>query len=744
VRDPTAADPTTEPWDTEVATRFYAQCSLEDSDPALSCWSRTLNVTVSAGFVDGDLDPVTEEAAQLAQLRTDTVFELLIPGSDTPVPLEVFDLEPRENQSPDLLNVVLRAPVAIHGLRTGNPLLYELHVRGPMLPVSGGTIVDPSYRPRWTAYGADGPLCNADVAWSLDSLPVTLNSRRFGTVLESRPESPWHSVEVRPPDGFRTIGPMYTTSCPGILLLDPLVDPAPRDCFRLDDAAIKHFPFEGDRFHLVVRPHTAPPIPVTAEDGASSWVWVDECLDADLRTVATSWTVSDATPTARTYLSEQTWLAERIRSLATEGTERTLALWLGRGEADAAGEPNVAVGLTRDSLVQLMPFHPTGSRGSQEPSELAEMLDAVATHELAHVATAGRYYEDATAWLGESIPTLLQLERVPGFQPDTLRLGLTLRQAAFVRDDRFAIPLQDLSANELLLPWLKVRQRYTVGPYLLAQAFAEGGAGLDPRPSWRSARDALLPTSLATWGTAISPSEVDAVLTSIGAPDFYEDRILGTRFGEPLISVRVVETAGARSLEVRQVQDRLYSILNMVPFDLHPKAPWALACAVEDDGPSLVDRPYSECAAAGAGLVDVVRLHDGNAGVEAVPLTVQPVDDTAVWFAAFSGGQMLPGQVGAFALLSGAEPALTITQASPTPAAPTFWLDCEAGSAAPACTAFDADSDGYVPDADCATLDPTIHPNADEPLPTEDPWTIDHDCDGWPGDFQIDPTREVL
>ena len=39
------------------------------------------------------------------------------------------------------------------------------------------------------------------------------------------------------------------------------------------------------------------------------------------------------------------------------------------------------------------------------------MLDAVATHELVHVATAGRRFGPPTAWLGESIPTLLQLER---------------------------------------------------------------------------------------------------------------------------------------------------------------------------------------------------------------------------------------------------------------------------------------------------------------------------------------------
>ena len=196
-------------------------------------------------------------------------------------------------------------------------------------------------------------------------------------------------------------------------------------------------------------------------------------------------------------------------------------------------------------------------------------------------------------------------------------------------------------------------------------------------------------------------------------------------------------------MEVRQVQDRLYSLLNLVSFDVHPRAPWALACALEDDGPSS-DIPYPECAAAGVGRVSEVRWHDGTAGVEAVQLTPQPVDDDAVWFAAFTGGQVLPGQVGAFAVLSGTEPALQLTQGSSAPTAPTFWLDCAAGATAYACTTLDVDGDGYVPGADCGTLDPTTHPNAEEPLASEDPWTVDHDCDGWPGAFQIDPTLEVL
>ena len=138
-------------------------------------------------------------------------------------------------------------------------------------------------------------------------------------------------------------------------------------------------------------------------------------------------------------------------------------------------------------------------------------------------------------------------QRAPGFQSHALRLGLTLRQAAFVRDDRLTVPLQALTQSEPLLPWLNGYQQYIVGPYLLAQAIAEGGSASDSRVAWQALRSALLPTTLDTWGSAISEAEVDAALTTIGVADFYEDRVLGARWGEPLVSVRVVETAGVRS-----------------------------------------------------------------------------------------------------------------------------------------------------------------------------------------------------
>ena len=745
VRDPAAADPRAEPWDTTVATRFSLRCAEGVASGA--CWSRELAVTLSAGFAPASTDPASDTSDILDHLRSSEVsFELQVPGASEPVPLDVAALE-QSGAGDGELRVVLRSPVALHGANPTPPLLYTLVVSGALWPVDGQAAEDQAVRPQWATFGADGPLCSPDLGWSLDHLPVILNTDVFGTTASARPESPWHSVEVLARDGYAVMGPMYTPTCAATTLLPTWSHPAPPTCFRLNDENIRHFPTEESRFHLAARPHTSAPLPVVAEDGARSWVWIDDCLDGDVRAVVDGWVLPDATSTARTYLSEQTWLADRVRSVATEGTERTLGLWIGRSMADDRGAATGAAGVMKDSFVQLMPFGPTGSREAREPSALAEALDAVATHELAHVALAGRKFPTDTKWFAESVSTLLQLERAPGFQSHALRQGLTLRQAGFVRDDQLTRPLRDMTRSEIGLPWLALHQQYTVGPYLLAQALAEGGVALadDASPAWRLLRSALLPTRNGPipWGAEVTEADVDAALTLVGAGDFYEQRVLGARWGEPLVSARIVSVGGARTLEIQQVQDRLSSMVNLVPFDLHARAVWGLACALDAGGPSA-DLPFPECGAGGAGTVDHLRWHDGAAGVVQVALTVQPVDDSASWFGVFTGGQILPGQVGAFALLSGLEPALFFEQASSAPAAPTWWLDCAPGATAAACTELDVDGDGFVPAADCAILDPSTHRNADEPLATEDPWTVDHDCDGWPGDFQIDPTREVL
>jgi hypothetical protein len=370
--------------------------------------------------------------------------------------------------------------------------------------------------------------------------------------------------------------------------------------------------------------------------------------------------------------------------------------------------------------------------------------------------------------------------REPGARPHRLRDAITLRTAAFVRNEPITAPLRDAQLDltkdlRLSFPddreaadWYEVRRSYLLGPYLLAQAFTVSGE----LASWHAWRDTVLAAGDA--GSPLTTAEVDAFFTGLGLTDFHGKRVRGRALGEPLVSVQIEWDAAGAPIRVhaRQRQDeRLATVVGSTPFDELPDVPWALGCSELVAGQVGVSAPFVECDVTSLFPTSSLRVLPGG-GVEAdVPLTPNAVaDPTSAWFAGFGGGSMLPGNLGTYGLLSGNEPPVSFTSydascpdplgGSPIPdcfdgvpdeylvlpaAAPTWWLSCGPSSVDPRCVGTDGDGDGFVAPGDCDDGDPTVYPGAPEPLSAE-AWLDggpDRDCDGWPLSFHLDPYGRI-
>ncbi len=786
---PDAADPVSSMWTVEQAFQFQLDCRLEEQDPAEGCNVGALWIRVAPAMVP-DGDPARGIAPMTAWLTLPDGRQLEL-------------LADRAAQQADQWRAVrLRTPVQLYNDAKGRGTpVYELHVIAASSPKDGRPRVDPvtgrieiysslnpSSHATWAEVGEDNlepevgvsPPCGRTLVLSEIGLPVRLGGASPGT--EHVDDRAWSSVEVGLPDdvdgypgSWEVVGPQHAPTCPSTSLLAPWPGGA-RRCFDLDVPSVPVHPDLASRFAFQVRQATLPPVQVFADDGAPSWLWEDACLSATAHGIVSTFATNNPAPAVRSYTATRAFLAARVASPANEGRERRLGLWVGR---QTDGDPTL--GIVSSSLIQLAVFPRDGSvlLGADTA---AALLSQTATHELTHWVVARRGFDDAggTGWLREAPATLMGWIREPGVRPHELRNAITVRTAAFARDDgspvarRASLDLT-LDLDQQLFPnlddslWYGLRRSYLLGPSLLAQAFTVGGEV----QTWNQWRDTVLAAGDA--GSLLTAAEVDGFFATLGLTDFGGKRVRGQALGEPLVSVEVERDPAGAPIRVhaRQLQDeRLETVVGGLPFEELPDVPWALGCAELVAGEIGVTAPFVECDVVGLTTASALRTLPGG-GVEAdLPLTPTAVaDPTTAWFAGFSGGTMLPGNLGSYGLLSGNEPAVSFTSFDITcpnpdpglppipdcfdgvpegylnlpPAAPTWWLSCGPASTDPRCADPDADGDGFVASGDCDDADPTVFPGAPEPLGAE-VWLDggpDRDCDGWPLPFHLDPYGRI-
>jgi hypothetical protein len=728
IHDPAAARPETQLWEVQQLTKFLLDCA-DATVPAEGC--RTDRLSILA-------DP--------AMLFSSMVLRI---GG---VEHEVLELARRDQPAFGLTEVTLQVPTLTGLPVAGTSPIYELELHGELAPMAPGAADAPfaSHRaPTWLPFGEAG-TCGPSLMMSWDSLPVQLADVGVDDALGI---SPLHTIEVIGPAGYTVVAPWFDQVCePNVLNCcqnDLVVTTERRACVRPSSAPGGALPLQWHRFSLELRPHTATPIRRTLVGAPSANVWLDECMDPAVLAEATAWVTGPPTPETRSYGAAAAWVHERLGSDAARGTEAPLALWIGRGAVASDGLVNA--GYTKDALMVLTPFGPDGEDPGDGDGAIRRTIDGTATHELAHVAlwrrTRARFA--TTEWLDEAAPTLLSLQRVPGFGPDVLYDGLSRRVSAWTMATDGSELVQDLTRQPepndppgLVARLVHVRG-FLIGPYLLAQNLGLKEQGVDARPAWQELRDTVLAQGAPYTGW--TANEVSGWLDDPGpAFGFTADRVQGQVPGEPLLALRVLDhpPTGGATVEVAQVQQHL-ATADGTPFPLFPAVPYAVGCANEADGSLLFGSPpFLGCDVGGVG--QVAGTHLLTTASEELVLSPAPATDTsAAWFALLAGPQLVPEQTGLYGLLSGASPPTAYPTDAPL-ARPTWWLSCAAVSTLTGCAAPDADGDGFVRPTDCDDTDPAVHPGAPDPSVPGETWTaasLDLDCDSWPGPWLfVDPT----
>ncbi len=723
ILDPMSATPETESWEVHHVSEFLVDCDNAVTG-AGGCRMDTISVKLAPGFVASSM-------------------EVLIGG----VRHELIEAGRTRFANADL--VVLKTPMLAGTLDAAVSPRFLLEVHGTLPPAaqaSGWWEKHPT--PTWLGYGSSGS-CGAAAGMSWDGLPVHLDSEGYDAVLN---RSPLHTIEVIGPTGFEVVAPWFDRVCEPTVMnccqnaLD--VTSERRTCLRPDhDGTVVSL--QTERFSFELRPDTDPPVHRAPSAGPAANVWIDRCLDPAVRAAVDEWVSGDSGPWARSYDGAASWLDARLGSAEAKGTETPLAVWIGRDEARSEGGV-VVPGYTKGGLVVLRPFGPDGGQTANEPvASSLRRLDGTATHELAHVLMSRRKFME-TEWFSEAVPTVLSMQRVPGFQPHTLYDGLARRVSAFTSSTEGVEEIQNLSLLtesrddpvQVRVAWVR---GFMVGPYLLAQNLALRDAA-DSLAAWNTLRDTILASGIAHRPADLP--ELAGWLDQPGSPTagFTEARVQGGVRGEPLLGLHILDhpAAGDVLAEVVQVQTSLVAA-DGTPFPVFDAVPYAIGCASDADGAPLSGGPpFLECDLGGIGVISAG--HVLTTASAALTFTPQAATDTSgAWFALLAGPQLLPEVTGLYGLLDGTSPPVPYERWPD--ARPTWWASCTAGSSLVGCQAPDADADGFRRYGDCADTDPMTHPGAADPVVPYETWSVtspDRDCDGWPGPWLfIDPTAAV-
>lgn len=598
-------------------------------------------------------------------------------------------------------------------------------------------------QPGWVNFGRDK---NWLMLRGVPVLPLSTPSNS----IELAPDAEVGWVRMLAPRDFQPVLPGHRDSdCSGLdfgLLeeADLRFLPAHTTCFdqRRNQAPVVTHDFTTHIIERVEHLET-----VTLDHGGVQTrleVWRDSGIDSEVRSAVESFVLGGMSTSMAADLAFAIDHVGNGENGATGTVERYVDAAVVFASA-AYGESEL--GLTGGGSILLFPAEASGSKYTSDEfggAAAIDVLSNVFTHEATHLLMRRRTWDRETDWMEEAVPELVALMRQPGVGSMTLFDGLYYRVRAFLEEDNTQLRAhRNLEDNPVtILAPIADRRRYHIGPYLLAQAIV-ARHGDDPPPAFANLRQGLLESG-ELW-EPVSRGELRGffdLFLGAGPGAFYNQRVQGYRYGEPLLGIEDYDLADGgdgRSVTIEQQQRSLISDRETEFQIVTTGIPYALACITLDG-----QQVYGQCQGGSTGVSSVATLAAFSERLTLTPEAWIDVDtsDTAVRASAqvtrtalYTNHMLLPGHIGFYHVTHrGDLPSASLTIDDPI--APTWTLSCRRGRGSYPDCLIDGDSDGYPLEGDCNDTDVTIHPDqADPDTGLWEPGDPDRNCDGWPVDF---------